>query len=336
MECWTVKTSPSRRRPAESRSGASQSKARIGDKLRAYWAHHRSVARESLVRLLRTPMQSLLTWLVVAIALALPAVLYLALGQFQTLSETWQTQPRISVFLHMEAREEAARKLRDELLGREEIAAVDYVSPDQALREFELFSGLGNVLETLDENPLPAVLVVHPSSAHSAPDQLEQLRRSLQAQTLVEDVRLDMDWVRRLHQIMIIGQRLVVAMAFLLALGVLLVVGNTIRLAIESRRDEIVVIKLVGATNAFVRRPFLYTGFWYGFGGGLLAWLLLTAGIQWLSGPVAGLAQLYQSGLRLQGLNWWESLVILFGAGSLGLLGAALAVSKHLHTIEPR
>lgn len=330
-----MKTSPSKRRKAEARSGASQSKTGIGDRLRAYWAHHRLVARESLLRLLRTPMQSLLTWLVVAIALALPAVLYLALGQFQSLSETWQTQPRMSVFLHLQAREDAALKLRDELLSREEIATVDYVSPDQALREFEQFSGLGNVLETLEENPLPAVLVVHPTALHSAPDQLEELRRSLQTHSVVEDVRLDMDWVRRLHQIMVIGQRLVAAMAVLLALGVLLVVGNTIRLAIESRRDEIVIVKLVGGTNAFVRRPFLYTGFWYGFGGGLLAWLLLSAGVQWLSGPVAGLAQLYQSGMRLQGLNWWESLVILFGAGFLGLLGAALAVSKHLHRIEP-
>lgn len=334
-----MKTSPSRRRTGDprsaSRKGASQSKTRIADKLRAYLAHHRSVAWESLQRLLRTPMQSLLTWLVVAIALALPAVLYLALAQFQNLSETWQTQPRISVFLHLQAREEAAMQLREELLRRDEIAAVDYVAPDQALREFEQFSGLGNVLDTLDENPLPAVLVVHPATAHSSPDQLEQLSRSLQSQTLVDDVRLDMDWVRRLHQIMIIGQRLVAAMAILLAMGVLLVVGNTIRLAIESRRDEIVIVKLVGATNAFVRRPFLYTGFWYGFGGGLLAWLLLTAGVQWLSVPVAGLAELYQSGIRLQGLNWWESLTILFGSGLLGLMGAALAVSKHLHRIEP-
>jgi cell division transport system permease protein len=334
-----VKTSPSRRRAAEarsgSRSGASQSKTRLGDRLRAYGAHHRSVALESLQRLLRTPMQSLLTWLVVAIALALPAMLYLALAQFQNLSETWQTQPRMSVFLHLQAREEAALKLREELLGRSEIAAVDYVSPDQALQEFEQFSGLGSVLDTLDHNPLPAVLVVHPTPTYSAPDQLEQLRSSLQTLTLVDDVRLDMDWVRRMHQIMIIGQRLVAAMAILLALGVLLVIGNTIRLAIESRRDEIVIVKLVGATNAFVRRPFLYTGFWYGFGGGLLAWLLLTAGVYWLAGPVAGLAELYNSGLRLQGLNWWESLAILFGSGLLGLLGAALAVGKHLHGIEP-
>jgi cell division transport system permease protein len=334
MVFWSVKVFMSKR-AAEQRYGASQSKARLGDKLRAYRAHHRGVARESLWRLLRTPVQSLLTWLVVAIALALPAVLYLALAQFQHLGEAWQAQPRASVFLHRGAREQAALQLRDRLAGRVEIEAVDYISPEQALREFEQYSGLGNVLDTLEENPLPGVLLVRPATNHSAPEQLESLKKSLRAEPLVEDVRLDMDWVRRLHQIMVIGQRLVVAMAVLLALGVLLVIGNTIRLAIESRRDEIVIVKLVGATNAFVRRPFLYTGFWYGFGGGLLAWLLLMAGVQWLSNPVARLAALYQSDIQLQGLSGGESLVLLLGSGALGLLGAVLAVGKHLHSIEP-
>ena len=134
---------------------------------------------------------------------------------------------------------------------------------------------------------------------------------------------------------MLTGQRLVLALAALLALGVLLVIGNTIRLTIESRRDEIVIVKLVGATNAFVRRPFLYTGFWYGLGGGILAFLLLLMGVQWLSGPIDQLAELYQSDFRLRGLNLAESLVILSTAGLLGLVGAALAVSRHLHTVEP-
>lgn len=331
-----MKESLSRRRAVEQRSGASQSKTRVGDRLRAYWTHHRSVARESLRRLLKTPMQSLLTWLVVAIALALPGVLYLALGQFQSLGESWETQPRVSVFLDVRAQEEAVLQLREQMLGTVEIEAVDYISPEQALREFEQYSGLGSVLDTLEENPLPGVLLVHPAVDYRSPERLQSLQQSLNAEPLVDDARLDMDWVRRLHQIMVIGQRLVAAMAVLLAMGVLLVIGNTIRLAIESRREEIVVVKLVGATNAFVRRPFLYTGFWYGFGGGLLAWLLLMLGVQWLSNPVAQLAELYQSNIRLQGLNWWESVVILLGSGVLGLLGAALAVSKHLHTIEPR
>lgn len=323
------------RRSTEARSGASQSKARIGDRLRAYRMHHRRVAMDSLRRLLRTPLQTTLTCLVVAIALALPAALYLALLQFQNLGASWQAQPHISVFLQPDTRDEQAQELAEQLLRYAEVEAVDYISPEQALLEFQQYSGLGNVVESLDENPLPGVLVVRPAESAAAPEQLESLRDRLAQEALAEDVRLDMDWVRRLHQMMSLAERLVIAMAGLLSLGVLLVIGNTIGLAIESRREEIVVVKLVGGTNAFVRRPFLYTGFWYGFAGGLFAWILLTVGIYWLSAPVSRLAELYQSGFRLQGLNFRETLLILLGSGILGLLGAALAVSKHLHAIEP-
>lgn len=326
---------PIRRSSAEARSGASQSRARLGDRFRAYRMHHRRVAGDSLRRLLRSPLQSTLTCLVVAIALALPAALYLALLQFQNLGASWQAQPHISVFLQPGTGDAQAQKLAEQLLGYVEVEAVDYISPEQALVEFQEYSGLGNVVETLDENPLPGVLVVRPTEFATDPAQLELLRDRLAQEALAEDVRLDMDWVRRLHQMMIIGERLVMAMAGVLSLGVLLVIGNTIGLAIESRRDEIVVVKLVGGTDAFVRRPFLYTGFWYGFGGGLLAWILLAAGVYWLSGPVSRLAELYQSAFRLQGLGLQESLLIIFGSGALGLTGAALAVSKHLHAIEP-
>lgn len=323
------------RRSAEARSGASQSRARIGDRFRAYRMHHRRVAMDSLRRLMRAPLQSTLTCLVVAIALALPAALYLALVQFQNLGASWQAQPHISVFLQPRTDDEQAQQLAEKLLGYPEVEAVDYVSPAQALVEFQQYSGLGSVVETLDENPLPGVLVIRPADSASAPAELGALRDRLAQEALADDVRLDMDWVRRLHQMMIIGERLVTAMAGLLSLGVLLVIGNTIGLAIESRREEIVVVKLVGGTDAFVRRPFLYTGFWYGFGGGLLAWILLALGVYWLSIPVSRLAELYQSGFRLQGLGLPQSLLILFGSGLLGLLGAALAVSKHLHAIEP-
>ncbi|MGH1470416.1 MAG: permease-like cell division protein FtsX [Cellvibrionaceae bacterium] len=323
-------------RSVEVRTGASQSKTKISDKLKAYVNHHRHVAKESLQRLLKTPLQSLLTWLVVAIAIALPGMLYIALNQFQSLGENWQAKPQLSVFVHYRAREAAILSLRDKLQTRPDIETVDYISPEKALIEFEQFSGLGNVLQTLDENPLPAVLVVQPTEVSSHPEQMETLREVLTQEQLIDDVRIDMEWVRRLNQLMTIGQRIVMALAGLLSLGVLLVIGNTIRLAIESRREEIVIVKLVGGTNAFVRRPFLYTGFWYGLGGGVLACILLAVGVYWLSGPIEELASLYQSEGGLNGLSFLETLVILIGAGILGLLGALLAVSKHLHTIEPR
>lgn len=322
-------------RTAESRVGASQSKTRVKDKLRAYLLHHRLVAIDSLLRLLKSPLQSLMTWLVVAIALALPAILYLGLAQFQQLGEDWETKPQLSIYIKMRASEDAITKLKENLETKTEIENVDYISPKQALAEFEEYSGLGNVLQTLDDNPLPAVLLVQPSGAQSSPEDLEALKNELLAITIVDDVQIDMQWVRRLQQIMILGQRVVAALGILLSLGVLLVIGNTIRLTIESRRDEIIIVKLVGGTNAFVRRPFLYTGFWYGLGGGIIAWIVLLAGVHWLSGPIQNLASLYQSEVELKGLNFLESLAILLGSGLLGLLGAALTVGKHLHTIEP-
>lgn len=319
----------------ERRTGASQSKYGFGQQFQAWRSHHRIVAGESLARLFSSPLQSLLTWLVVAIALALPAFLYLALAQFQDVGEGWQTRPQLSVFLNDRAREEAALQLREQLLTKAEISEVNYISPEQALREFEQYSGLGDVLASLDDNPLPPVLVVIPASDFSDAKDLDLIKDDLISDLRVDDVRIDMEWVQRLQQIMLTGQRLVVALAALLALGVLLVIGNTIRLTIESRRDEIVIVKLVGATNAFVRRPFLYTGFWYGLGGGILAFILIFVGVQWLSSPIDRLAELYQSEFRLRGLSLVESLVIMSTAGFLGLFGAALAVSRHLHTIEP-
>nr|WP_232522378.1 permease-like cell division protein FtsX [Marinimicrobium alkaliphilum] len=323
--------------PAKTRSqGASQSRARLGDKLDAWQAHHSTTAIESLLRLLGTPLQSLLTWLVVAIAIALPAALYVALNNVQNIGYSWQDSSQISVFVEKGARENAVRELSERLLEDDAVNAVDYITPDAALAEFRAHSGLGRVVDDLDDNPLPAVLLVQPAEQAVNPQALEALRTRIADQALVAEVRLDMQWVERLHQIMQLAGRGVLAFGLLLAMGVLLVIGNTIRLAIENRRDEILVVKLVGGTDAFVRRPFLYTGLWYGIGGGLLAVMLVAIGLWWLSSPVAHLADLYQSDFRLRGLGWIDSLQLVLLAGLLGLLGAWLAVARHLSQIEPR
>lgn len=330
-----MKSQLSKASRVEHRTGASQSKYGFKQQFQAWRSHHKIVALESLTRLLSSPLQSLLTWLVVAIALALPAFLYLALAQLQTIGEGWHTRAQLSVFLNQRTREEAVTDLRAQMLSRAEIGSVEYISPEQALAEFEQYSGLGDVVASLDENPLPPVLVVVPAEEFSQAQHLESLRTALISDPRVDDVRIDMEWVQRLQQMMVVGQRLVLALAALLALGVLLVIGNTIRLTIENRRDEIVIVKLVGATNAFVRRPFLYSGFWYGLGGGLLAWVVLLVGVGLLASPINQLAELYQSDFRLRGLNLIESTAILLIASLLGLFGAAFAVSRHLHTIEP-
>ncbi|WP_331344970.1 permease-like cell division protein FtsX [Cellvibrio sp. UBA7661] len=316
--------------------GAVQSQMSWRDKFDAWYAHHSSSAIESLLRMLETPLQSAMTWLVIAIAIALPAALFVVFSNVQQIGHTWQDSSQISVFLKKESTAVQAQDLRTRWAQRPDVALATYVSPEQALEEFKQGSGLGELASHLDENPLPAVILIKPKIGGNTPDALTSLQQALIAESLVADVRLDMLWVKRLHQFIAVAERFVMALAGLLVLGVLLVIGNTIRMAIEARRDEILVVKLVGGTDAYVRRPFLYTGLWFGVGGGIVASLLLAAGFWWLYAPVAQLADLYQSSFRLHGLGLIESLQLVLVAGLTGLLGAWIAVARHLYQIQPR
>jgi len=214
---------------------------------------------------------------------------------------------------------------------------VTYLSREDALAEFRELSGFGDVLEQLDSNPLPAVVLVRPRQTRVMDaKQIETLRARLAAMPEVELAQLDLEWVQRLYAMMELGRQIVASLALLLAVGVLLVIGNTIRLAIESRRDEIVVVKLVGGTDAFVRRPFLYTGVWYGLGGGVVATLITGIGLMFLREPVAQLAGLYNSQYRLIGLSFGDMVNLWLASALLGWLGAWLAVARHLGEVEPR
>ncbi|MEE8058536.1 MAG: permease-like cell division protein FtsX [Pseudomonadales bacterium] len=337
-----VTRKPTRKLKGDSRNnnrreqGASQSRTSIGDMMNSYMAHHQLVAVDSLMRLLRSPIPSLMTWLVIGIALALPTGLFVALGNVELVSRGWDGAAQISLFVNKRVSEQDSRKLARKLQLRDDIVEVDYISRSQALEEFQALSGYGDVLDHLDQNPLPAVIVVRPVEQKVSAAATETLYNELKALPQIEQAIIDLEWVQRLYSMMALGKRITLALAALLALGVLLVIGNTIRLSIESRRDEIVIVKLVGATNAFVRRPFLYTGLWYGLGGGIVSWLIISLSLQWLSGPIAELAGLYQSEFVLLGLGVGQTLLLWLASGLLGLAGAWLAVSRHLGAIEPR
>jgi len=318
---------------ASKNAGATVAVTSVRGKAGAWINHHRKVAVESLSSLLSEWVTSLMTWLVIGIALALPIILYVMLVNIGELGRGWDGSPRISLYLQHNAPESGARALRQILLKRPDIDSALFISSDDALVEFKAFSGFGDVLNTLDENPLPAVIEIKPSSSELG--QLRLLVISLEEYDLVEAVSFDLEWVERLFAMLQFGERLVVSLGFVLALGVLLVIGNTIRLAIENRRSEIEIIKLVGGTDRFVRRPFLYLGFWYGAGGALVAWLLLQGSLLFLSGPVEILAQSYRDDFALTGLSVLDSLAILLGGSSLGILGAIVAVRRHLREIEP-
>jgi len=316
--------------------GASQSRTSIADIVSSYFAHHRLVGRESLQRLLKTLVPSIMTWLVIGIAMALPIGLFVALDNIESLSGGWDGAAQISLFIGKTVDEKDARKLAAQLRLRKDIVEVNFITQNEALIEFQALSGYGDVLQHLDSNPLPAVIVIRPTEGENAAAIAEALFIELQALPQVEQAVLDLEWVQRLYSMMALGRRMTVALAGLLSLGVLLVIGNTIRLSIESRRDEIVIVKLVGATNAFVRRPFLYTGLWYGLGGGLMSWIIINMGLFLLRNPIEQLAGLYQSQFELQGLGFFDTILICVVSGTLGLVGSWLAVSRHLGSIEPR
>jgi len=301
----------------------------------AYLQHHKLMAVDSLQRLLSSFSSSLMTWLVLAIALSLPMTLYVSLENVKQLSRTWDQSSQMSVYLKQGTKQRFADEITAELRSWPQIQSAEYISPEQALNEFKASTGLTDVIEGLEANPLPGVISVIPKLGNQDAGGLEALEQSILEQPHVESVQLDLLWVKRLYQFMDLGQRLVWALAALLGLAVLLIIGNTIRLSIESRRDEIRVVKLVGGTDAFVRRPFLYTGIWFGLGGGLIAWILLSAGLYWLSGPVERLISLYGSEFVLKGLGPSDSLLLIFDGVVLGWLGAWLAVSRHLSRIEP-
>lgn len=332
------KVSSGKRKTAkEPRRGASDGSAAFLDKFRSYLQNHQRLFFNTLQRLLAEPIQTLMTSLVVAIALGLPAALYVGVVNLQQLGSNVETTAQMTIFLKKEATQKAIDQLRQNLESDQDFSTIDYISRQQALDEFRVLSSFGDVLEMLDENPLPAVFVVQPA-AHFQQDlnASEALVDKLKTMALVDDVQLDMKWMQRLQAILVVGERLAFSLGLALALGVLLIVGNTIRLAIESRRDEIVVVKLVGGTDAYVRRPFLYTGLWFGFIGGLLAWILVVLGLQWISGPVEHLSTLYQSLFQLQGLGFSGLVALLCIGAGLGLIGAWLAVARHLSSIEPK
>ena len=314
------------------REGASASRARLLDRYRSWRDHHSLSAADSLRRVLEHPGSSLLTWLVIGIALALPAALNVALENAREISGNWDSPAQISLFLNQSATREMAQSLQSELVGRGDVASARLVDKTAALAEFAELSGFADVVASLDENPLPNLVLVTPATGVEPSD----LQSELVVLDAVEQAVLDMAWVQRLNNLMDLSRRLVLGLAGILVLGVVLILGNTIRLAIENRREEIVIVKLVGGSNAFVRRPFLYTGLWYGVGGGLFAALLVLAALFFLDEPVRNLARLYQSSFELSGIGLIGSLQLVLLGGLLGLLGAWLAVSRHLGAIEPR
>jgi cell division transport system permease protein len=303
----------------------------LGARIDGYLERHAQTCIASLGRLIREPFATLLTVGVIAVALALPAGLYLLVQNARAASGGWASALDVTVYLKPGAPESAARQLAHQIEGRADVAGVRVVSAQEGLAQFKEWSGFGSALDALPDNPLPHAIVVRPKDGATATALVAELR----ALSGVDQVQLDTAWVQRYLAVLDTLRRSVTLVGVLLAIAVLIVVGNTIRLDIDVRRAEIEVTKLVGGSDGFVRRPFLYGGFWYGLAGGLLAWAVVALTGLLLHAPIARLAQAYGSAFRLAGLDLRTVLVLVLGGAALGWTGAFLSATRHLRRIEP-
>jgi cell division transport system permease protein len=303
--------------------------------LQTWLARHAQTLVGSLGRMTQHPLATLMTMAVIAVALALPLFLNVLLQNTRAATANWNQAFDLSVYLDKKTGSGRTEELAKQLRARPDVAAVRVIMADQALADFRDASGFGKALDALTDNPLPNTLVVTPTLVASSPEGTGALKTSIAAMPDVETVQLDTEWVQRLNAMLDILRRVVWLTGGLLDLSVVLIVGNTIRLDILNRRAEIEVMKLVGATDGFARRPFLYSGVWYGLGGGLGALIVVAIAVAVLAGPIAHLAGLYGSPFRLRGLGLGSALGILGLAVGLGWLGSWLAATRHIRAVEP-
>lgn len=283
----------------------------------------------SLHRLAGRPLGTLMTVTVMGFALALPLSFGLLLGNLQRLGGALGQTQAISVFMQMDQHADAARALADTIRARDDVADVGLRSPGQGMTELATMQGFSAAIHALDTNPLPWVLVVKPAPKLHA-DRVSELLKWLRARPGVDLVQDDGAWRQRLDALLSVGTRAVLLLAALLALAALLVVGNSVRLDIQGRADEIAVLRLVGASPAFVRRPYLYAGVWYGLAGGVVAVLLALLLEALLAGPVARLVASYGGRLHFIGLPAWQLALVPVLAAALGWLGARLVSARQL------
>lgn len=302
--------------------------------MKGWLFQHMQVMKFTINRLRATPIASLLSILVIGIALSLPTGSYILLQNVQQLSKQLVGSPQISVFLHMNASQDDIASMGKQLQQHAAIGRVEFVPREQALKQLQTSTGLADVVGGLSQNPLPHAYIIYPKTSDAA--ELEKLRDELRSWPKLEHVQLDSAWARKLDALLKFGRLAVLILAALLSFALVAITFNTIRLQILTQRDEIEVAKLIGASNGFIRRPFLYFGLVQGLLGGTAAWIIIAISLALLNLSLADLTQLYASNFRLQHLSMGDSITLLCFSAYLGWLGALLSVAQHLWQIEPR
>ncbi|CAH0534747.1 Cell division protein FtsX [Vibrio stylophorae] len=312
------------------RTAKAKAPARVG-----FFAQHQIHAKQAFDDIRQRPLGSLLTILVLALALTLPTTFYLVAKNISSVASGWKHPTQLSAYLLKNAMPERIENLQQELSMWPEIESIDYVSPDEGLRQFRDYVGFEESVTLLQENPLPGVFIILPKPEWQQNGKAQALAAKLGEQVLVDEVRLDSDWLQRLTAIKSLAERLVIVFVVIMLAAVFLVIGNTLRLQVLSHKEEIQVMKLVGATDSFILRPYLYTGVWFGLLSAATAWVFTAIAIILLDGAVAHLASLYDGNFSLIGLNLDETGLLLMVATIMGWLAAKMASNRHLREIEP-
>jgi cell division transport system permease protein len=298
-----------------------------------WFSQQLSALRDAARRLSANPLAATLNVLVIGVALSLPVALYLGLAQLQAASRQLTTDPQVSMFLELEADAADRAELERRLRAHPHVSRFEFVPKQRALEDLERTTGLADVFKSLPGNPLPDAFVVIVKD--NRPDWLEALRDEAIGWPRVAHAQLDSEWARRLQAVLRVGRTLSLLLGMLLGSALVAVTFNTIRLQILTRREEIEVARLIGATHPFIRRPFLYFGMLQGLAGGLAAWLIVAVGVAVLNLDIATLAGLYGETWKLRLPSVAQGLALLLLAGGLGWLGAWLSVSRHLWRLHP-
>lgn len=302
--------------------------------MRQRYAQHMSVIRTVVRRIFSPPLAGLLNILVIGIALSLPAGMYALLLNVHGLVEKLSGTPQISVFLSLDAKSDDIEILRKQFSQNPDIAQADFIPRDTALQHLKQTTGLKDVIVGLEKNPLPDAFILRPKSKSAT--SLETLRQAIAQLPTVDQAQLDSAWAYKLEALLRFANLAVLILASLLSLALIAITFNTIRLQILTQREEIEVAKLIGASDSFIRRPFLYFGALQGLMGGIAAYLIITISLLVLNGPLLTLSQLYASQFSLHSLGLGDSIALLIFSLYLGWLGAWLSVARHLSLIEPR
>lgn len=316
--------------------GASSSKVSVLQGFVMFFVSHVRQALSSLGELWRQPIASLMTIGVLGLSITLPSTLYIMVKNTEKITAGWDQASEISLFLKPDISANRSQQLVARLNTWQEIESVVYIPADDALKEFQHLSGLGDAIAYLEKNPLPDVVLVTPTEKNGSPSAARALLDKLRQQREVDIGKLDIEWLERLYAVIAIASDLVMLIGVLLFIAVVLIIGNTIRLNILNKYDEIVVMKLVGATDAFIHRPFLYTGFWYGLLGGLMAWFAVILILWWMDSSIATFAAMYQKEFNITGLTGSALFTMLGLSVLLGLLGSLISVQRHVRQIEPQ